>query len=195
MKFMNFKSSQRHIYTVHTFYSFVRICVRIFNGSVDYMWGLGGLGKTLPPPLHWKTYDENKFELRTLKWVSYTDWSRNSSYTTWLTGLQLAWGLTHQNSRVLADCNLTCLTISNDTDEWVWKSALGVRGWMCQWERQVIRKSSTTWWHLDTHTVLAEARWELTEQERWDHLRESTCWRVRKLVCRQTGGGGIKAEV
>ena len=40
--------------------------------------------------------------------------------------LQLAWNSSHEHCRVLADCNLACLAISNDSDEWAWRSALGV---------------------------------------------------------------------
>ena len=48
--------------------------------------------------------------------------------------LHLAWNSSHRRCRVFADCNLTCLGISNNSDEWSWKSALNVRGWLHNWE-------------------------------------------------------------
>ena len=43
--------------------------------------------------------------------------------------LRLAWGSHHSNFRVIADCNLACLAIDNNTDEWSWRRALGMNGW------------------------------------------------------------------
>ena len=40
--------------------------------------------------------------------------------------LLLAWNSSHSHCRVIADCNLACMGISNDQDEWAWRSALGV---------------------------------------------------------------------
>ena len=50
------------------------------------------------------------------------------------TSLQLAWNSAHIECRVFADCNLTCLAIDNTTEEWEWRSALGVSGWLHRWE-------------------------------------------------------------
>ena len=48
--------------------------------------------------------------------------------------LQLAWGTTHNHCRILADCNLAVLGLSNGTDEWSWCAALGMKGWVARWE-------------------------------------------------------------
>ena len=39
------------------------------------------------------------------------------------------------NCRVFADSNYAKLGISNDTDAWAWRSALGVHGWLDRWHR------------------------------------------------------------
>ena len=49
--------------------------------------------------------------------------------------LQLAWASTHSHCRVLADCGLACMGIANTSDEWAWRSALGLKGWLHRWER------------------------------------------------------------
>ena len=56
--------------------------------------------------------------------------------------LHLAWNSSHRRCRVFADCNLACLGISNNSDEWSWKSALGVRGWLHNWELNGWRNAS-----------------------------------------------------
>ena len=48
--------------------------------------------------------------------------------------LRLAWGSHHSNFRVIADCNLACLAIDNNSDEWSWRRALGMNGWLQRWE-------------------------------------------------------------
>ena len=48
--------------------------------------------------------------------------------------LHLAWASQHKHCRIFADCNLACLAIDNDTDEWAWRSALGMDGWLQRWE-------------------------------------------------------------
>ena len=49
--------------------------------------------------------------------------------------LQLAWNSDHADCRVIADCNMACQTIDNVEEEWSWRRALGVSGWMARWER------------------------------------------------------------
>ena len=56
--------------------------------------------------------------------------------------LQLVWNSNHQDCRVRADCNLACLTIDNTTDEWSWRSALGVKGWLSRWEKNGCRAAT-----------------------------------------------------
>ena len=56
--------------------------------------------------------------------------------------LQLAWNSKHSYCRVFADCNLACMTISNDEAEWAWRKALGVSGWMARWEHNGWRTAS-----------------------------------------------------
>ena len=56
--------------------------------------------------------------------------------------LQLAWNSTHEHCRVLADSNYVKLGASNDTDAWVWRSALGVHGWLDRWARNGWRTAS-----------------------------------------------------
>ena len=48
--------------------------------------------------------------------------------------LHLAWASQHKHCRIFADCNLACLAIDNDTDEWAWRSALDMDGWLQRWE-------------------------------------------------------------
>lgn len=55
--------------------------------------------------------------------------------------LQLAWNSAHNECRVFADCNLVCLAIDNTTEEWEWRSALGVGGWLRKWEMNGWRTS------------------------------------------------------
>ena len=50
--------------------------------------------------------------------------------------LQLAWNSTHTHCRVFADSNYAKLGISNDTDAWAWRSALGLHGWLDRWYRE-----------------------------------------------------------
>ena len=56
--------------------------------------------------------------------------------------LQLAWNSTHFHCRIFADCNLACLAISNDTEEWSWRKALGVDGWLDRWLKNGWRTAS-----------------------------------------------------
>ena len=48
--------------------------------------------------------------------------------------LRLAWGSHHANFRVIADYNLDCLVIDNNLDEWSWRRALSMNGWLQRWE-------------------------------------------------------------
>ena len=56
--------------------------------------------------------------------------------------LQLAWNSDHRTCCVRADCNLACLAIDNTTDEWSWRSALGVKGWLARWEKNGWRSAT-----------------------------------------------------
>ena len=42
--------------------------------------------------------------------------------------LRLDWGSHHVNFRVIADCNLGCLIIDNNLEEWSWRRALDMNG-------------------------------------------------------------------
>ena len=56
--------------------------------------------------------------------------------------LQLAWGSTHHDCIVMADCNMACMGIDNMEEEWAWRRALGVSGWMSRWEKNGWRTSA-----------------------------------------------------
>ena len=48
--------------------------------------------------------------------------------------LQLAWDSNHAHYRVVSDCNLACLVITNVENNWSWRAALGMDGWLYRWE-------------------------------------------------------------
>ena len=44
--------------------------------------------------------------------------------------------------RIFPDSNLACQGVSNRADEWAWRTALGLDGWLARWEKQGWRSAS-----------------------------------------------------
>ena len=57
-------------------------------------------------------------------------------------GLQLSWHSGRSIVHVFPDSNIACKGIDNRSDEWRWRSALGMNGWLARWERQGWRSAS-----------------------------------------------------
>ena len=56
--------------------------------------------------------------------------------------LQLGWHSGRPLVRIFPDSNIACKGISNREDEWAWRKALGLDGWLARWERQGWRSAS-----------------------------------------------------
>ena len=102
--------------------------------------------------------------------------------------LQLAWNSAHLDCRVLADCNLACLAIDNDTEEWKWRSALGVKGWLDRWE-------TNGWWTAAGGRVSHSDIWKRIL--RWLTLFENSpdrCVSVRHVKAHNGTVGNERAD-
>ena len=62
--------------------------------------------------------------------------SNRAELTALVVALQLAWHSGRSWTRILPDSNLACQGASNHDDEWAWRAALGMDGWLERWERQ-----------------------------------------------------------
>ena len=56
--------------------------------------------------------------------------------------LRLTWFSGRSRTRIFPDSNLDCQGTSNQDDEWTWRAALGMSGWLARWERQNWRTAS-----------------------------------------------------
>ena len=56
--------------------------------------------------------------------------------------LRLAWHSGRSHTRIYPDSNLACRGVSNRDDEWAWRAALGMDGWLARWERQGWRSAN-----------------------------------------------------
>ena len=56
--------------------------------------------------------------------------------------LQLGWHSGRPHVRIFPDSNLACQGVSNRADEWAWRTALGLDGWLARWEKQGWRSAS-----------------------------------------------------
>ena len=68
--------------------------------------------------------------------------NNRAELTALVIALQLAWNSGRSRTRIYPDINLACKGVSNHDDEWAWKAALGMDGWLVRWERQSWRSAS-----------------------------------------------------
>ena len=109
--------------------------------------------------------------------------------------LHLDWASQYKHCRIFADCNLVCLTIDNDTDEWEWRSPLGMSGWLQRWEMNGWRttkgdrvRHSDIWkcilWWLRLFESSPDRCVEVTYVK-----THAGCWRTWERALRLSSGG------